>query len=107
MESEKEEFSVWHPVSKLMSPLEFLIFGINMIFLLDYWCEQDQVTRTAMLIQTAETYYAVDIMTNLQQIVLLLFMMKLSLTASRRIKFEIQDPEVAEVSTSDKIASDS
>jgi hypothetical protein len=66
IDSEKVEYSVWHPVSKLLSPLEFLLFGINMIFLLDYWCEQDQITRAARLIQTAETYYAVDIMTNLQ-----------------------------------------
>ena len=82
-----------------MSPTEFLVFGINMVFFVDYWFQQDQIQRTARLLHKAEIYYAIDIMANLQQFALLLFAMKLSLEASCLINFEMQDHQITEVSS--------
>lgn len=56
-----------------------------MVYFLDYLLEQDQIYRAARFLQTAESLYAIDIMTNLQQLVLLLFAIKLSFTASRTL----------------------
>jgi hypothetical protein len=40
---ESESSKLYQKISKLLSPLEYLLFGINMIFVLDFYVENERV----------------------------------------------------------------
>lgn len=82
---------LWHAICKMLSPLEYLLFNVNMIFLADSYFEYDCISRAANLLSAPETLHAINIMQDLQLMILLFFTVKLSLTASRVINFEIQE----------------
>lgn len=82
---------LWLAICKMLSPLEYLLFNVNMIFLADSYFEYDCINRAANLLSAPETLHAINIMQDLQLMILLFFTVKLSLTASRFINFEIQE----------------
>ena len=75
----------------MLSPLEYLLFNVNMVFLADSYFEGHAVARAANLLLAPETVPVVQIMTDLQQMILVFFAIKLCLTASSHINFELHD----------------
>lgn len=77
----------------MLTPLEYLLININMVFLADSYFEYDYVYKAAHLVNAPETLHVVDLMMQMQLVILVFFVMKLSLTASRCINFELQELE--------------
>ena len=59
---ESPSSALWQAITKMLTPLEYLIFNINMVFLADCYFEYDYVYRAANLVNTPETLHAVDLM---------------------------------------------
>lgn len=72
-----------------------------MVFLADSYFEYDYVNRAANLVNAPETLHAVDLMIEMQLVILVFFAIKLCLTASRCINFELQDLEPPESCSSE------
>ena len=91
---------LWLAISKMMSPIEYLLIQINIAILADSYVSYDFYRRAANIMQATDTMFAVDFMQDLQLLVILFFAIELSLTASRSINFQIDDeqcaPEIAE-----------
>lgn len=80
---------LWQAIKMMATPLEYLVFTINMVLLSDSYFSFDSLQRAANLLNAPETLHALDLMQNLQLIILIFFAMKLSLTASRVINFDL------------------
>jgi len=75
----------------MLSPIEYLLFNINMVFLVDSYFEYQNIQRAANLIQSSDTMPIVHAMMDLQQMILVFFTIKLCLTASQYINWELGD----------------
>ena len=84
---------LWYAITKMLSPLEYLLFNVNMVFLADGYFEGQTIARAANVMLAPETVSVVQIMTDLQQMILVFFTIKLCLTASSYINFEVQGEE--------------
>jgi len=54
--------ALWQAITKMLTPLEYLLFNINMVFLADSYFEYDYVYRAVNLMNAPETLHAVDLM---------------------------------------------
>jgi hypothetical protein len=50
----------------MLSPIEYLLFNINMVFLVDSYFEYQNIQRAANLIQSSDTMPIVHAMMDLQ-----------------------------------------
>lgn len=76
---------LWQAISKMMSPIEYLLININVAILADSYISYDFYQRASNLLQSPETMQAVDMMQDLQLLVIVFFAIELCLTASRSI----------------------
>lgn len=85
-------------ISKIMTPLEYMIFALNMVFLLCYLTDFDRIQNNESITlaedtETGKSYYYIQqqvsafgfkpsVMFTIQLLVLFMFSLKLSITAS-------------------------
>jgi len=58
--------TLWTALKKMLSPIEYLLFNINMVFLVDSYFEYQNIQRAANLIQSSDTMPIVHAMMDLQ-----------------------------------------
>lgn len=75
----------------MLSPLEYLLLHINMIFLVDSYVQGNYMQKAAGLMQAQDKLIILQMMTDLQLIIFVLFALKLCLVVSRNINLEIAD----------------
>jgi hypothetical protein len=56
---------LWLAISKMMSPIEYLLIQINIAILADSYVSYDFYQRAANIMQATDTMLAVDVMQNL------------------------------------------
>lgn len=100
--TEATKKTIWSVVGAMMTPLEYLLFVVNIVFLLDAQYEYSYIQRAANLLQSAETIAYLNTMTELQLMILLFFAIKLSLTASSYIGLELLEEEIIRKSQTGK-----
>ncbi len=95
--------SVWGIFRKLMSPLEYLLFGMNMVFLFEYtWreaCEAERFSHFPSSPQLnprarEDRWLALEMMALIDQLLLFFFALKVCLTFSQNVTSEIYADEI-------------
>ena len=81
--------SLWQVIAGMLTPLEYLLFNTNMIFLVSSYFEYPYIQRAANLLQAPDTIPIINTMNDLQLMILVFFAMKLCLTASQYISLEL------------------
>lgn len=71
----------------MLSPLEYLLFNINMVFLADSYFNAHLIKRAAM--SMPETLPLIQTMMEIQQMILVFFAIKLCLTVSDYLSLEL------------------
>ena len=95
--------SIWAIFSKLMTPLEFLLFGMNMVFLCDYSLQQASTAERfanfssnalASATVSEDRQLALQMMALIDQLLLFFFALKVCLTFSQNVTSEIYADEI-------------
>jgi len=63
--AEAPKRNIWSVVGAMLTPLEYLLFVCNMVFLLDAHYEYSYIQRAANLLQSSETIAILNTMTEL------------------------------------------
>lgn len=97
--SDREAKTVWQVFKKLMSPLEYLLFGVNMVFLVHYALDESgqfvEISNNfpentlPSLLANEERQVALEMMALIDQLLLFFFALKVCLTFSQAVTNDI------------------
>lgn len=97
-EPEEEALPAWTVFKNLMSPLEYLLFAMNMVFFADYCLKQHVATTEDLglfaLGYSEEALVALQVMAMVDQLLLFFFGLKVCLAFSQNVTLDIFAAEI-------------
>lgn len=90
-QSTGDAFDLRTVLVQILTPLEFLVFLINMTFFAHYCFNYDSVQRAAPFLNHKDAIRSVDLMCDLDLLVIMFVGAKVCLTASHCVSFDLKE----------------